>query len=604
VTGIFLFFIYSFFFFLSSCVTQEKLAARLERPKPTYEVRLDDIEKAVSEDPAKAIQLIEVFHEVYPEQNTGSYETEARSNLVAAQKTALEEKRWDDAASLARSLDALGIEVSSTGEEADILLEQAVAALEANKNLDAFLAAWRSDQIEPLKPDAAYQFYTRAKELGQRRNAAYFYRAALRESAGAALFTADDKAYATGSDTPQEMIRGVVTIIVDRGIKVQRGIGMSDMVLGSGFFIDADGTNALLVTNYHVIESEVSTTYEGYSRAYVRMGGPTEPRIPAKVVGWDKTMDLAIVRVAVKPGYVFSVIDQTDLEVGDSVFAIGSPGGLEKTVTRGIISALSRRFLPIGDVFQLDAAINHGNSGGPVVAPDGRFAGVVFAGVETFEGMNFAIPGKRVLAALPGLLSGGKAKRPWLGMVLAETNRQVEVVYVAPDTPASDLLVAEGAKIVTLAGKKAAAANGELIPAMQDALFPRRPGELVAMQTTLPNGETKNRVMQLAERPDMPMADAAKVDTKERLAAPLFGIVLESPIGDVKTPTYLIKKVIRGSIGDETGLQPQDPVTIRGLSVDDKQGVAMMLIDVKKRQSGYIETTLQLPANLDSTDVL
>jgi hypothetical protein len=328
-------------------------------------------------------------------------------------------------------------------------------------------------------------------------------------------------------------------------------------------------------------------------------------------------MDLALVRVEMKPDYVFSCLDTASLNVGETVLAIGSPGGLEKTVTRGIVSALYRRFLPLGDVFQIDAAVNHGNSGGPVVDTEGRLTGVVFAGVENFEGLNFAIPAERLIAALPAMLAGGKAARTWLGVSVAEQREGPdtygEVTYTAPGTPAADQRINSGDLIAELGGRKVTAPSGQVAAALQDVLFPRKPGELIAVTTITPpsggeesasGGVTKTRVMRLAERPDVPLANIAKNDTKERLAAPLFGIVLQNYIGAAQSPHYVIKKIIRGSAADNTGLASQDPVTIRSLEVDAKQGYAILSLDVRQRLKGYMNVTVQIPALLDSSDLL
>jgi hypothetical protein len=135
---------------------------------------------------------------------------------------------------------------------------------------------------------------------------------------------------------------------------------------------------------------------------------------------------------------------------------------------------------------------------------------------------------------------------------------------------------------------------------MQDEIFPSRPGELIAVETQ--NG-TK-RALLLAVRPDLPLLDAAKLDSKERMAAPLFGLQLDATVGGVLTPTDLVKKVVRGSVADEAGLSQNDSVTLWGFSILEKEGVATLDIKVKKQRQGYLETTMRLPASLESPDVL
>ena len=110
--------------------------------------------------------------------------------------------------------------------------------------------------------------------------------------------------------------------------------------------------------------------------------------------------------------------------------------------------------------------------------------------------------------------------------------------------------------------------------------------------------------MQSVERPALPLAEAAKVDSRERITAPLFGIVLENGMANRFKAPFLIKKVVRGSIADEAGLSAQDPLMIRGFKLNEKEGYALLDISVKKRLSGYFETNMQLPAILDSPDTL
>jgi S1-C subfamily serine protease len=372
-------------------------------------------------------------------------------------------------------------------------------------------------------------------------------------------------------------------------------------VLGSAFFVDASG---LLITNYHVISSEVDPKYEGYSRMYIRMGDSSSPRILAKVIGWDQTMDLALIKAEYTPEYVYSVADRVIPMVGDTVYAIGSPGGLEKTVTQGIVSALGRRFLQVGDVIQIDAAVNHGNSGGPVVDMLGRLVGIAFAGIEQYPGLNFAVPAERLAAALPAMIAGGRAARPWLGLTVNETSQGAEIIYTAPATPASEQQIREGSIIKSINGREIKTPQGALIPALQDCLFSLNAGDLVALEIVDASGVSSRRILRTDARPAVPLAEAARQDSRERIAAPLFGLVLAPAGGSSFFSTYLVKKVVRGSIADEADLSENDSVTIRGFRLLEDDGYALLEIDVKKRRMGYIETSMQLPAMLDSPDTL
>jgi len=598
---------------LGACVTRKEAEARLLPRRTGTEIRIQDIEKNVETNPTLAIQQIGVFDVLYgrgsglPE-DLGTEETiaacreQATAALGKAQTQAIEENRWADAASLARSLEALGVNVDRSGEEPDLMLEYARQQLAGGNNLGAFLAAVQSHEARSLEAEDALLFLQAAVKARQR-GTAQFFLSILDGSSGEAGLRVDPewRSFAEGKDSPTDMIGGVATVIVDRGVRIERGRGFPDRVLGSAFFVDASG---LLITNYHVIASEVDPTYEGYSRLYVRIGDSSSPRVPGKVLGWDRTMDLALIKAEYSPEYVFSIVDRVSPRVGDTVYAIGSPGGLEKTVTQGIVSALGRRFLQIGDVIQIDAAVNPGNSGGPVVDMQGRLVGIVFAGVEQFQGLNFAVPAERLTAALPALLAGGKAVRPWLGLTLSEGSQGVEILYVAPLTPAGDQQIKEGDVIKRINGQEPQGAPGSLIAACQDMLFTTRAGELVSLELAGPEGELENRVLMSVPRPDVPLGEAARRDTRERMAAPLFGIVLTPEGGKSMFASYLIKRVIRGSIADEAGLSANDPLSIRGFKVFEKEGYALLDIDVKKRRMGYLETTMEIGASLESPDTL
>jgi len=596
-----------FVFGIFSCATVEKQEQRLAPRHSTSEIRFDDIRQQLSENPVKAIDLIGAYRETYrisgeedEAQELLSLETEAIGNLRNALDQAITEERWDDAVSLSRSLAAVEASPEAAARQPYFILAGAKKKLEKGDNLGAFLSAVQAHELLPLSSEDAMLFLERAAAVKQRRTVAYFF-AIVERAGGAGKVSAEIREYARGSDSISDMIKGIATVLVDRGIKIEYGRGYADKILGSAFFIDASG---LMITNYHVIESEVDPKYKGYSRLYIRMGDSASARIPAKVVGWDKTLDLALIKTEYTGEFIFSVVDSVTPQVGDTILAMGSPGGLEKTVTSGIVSALSRRFLQIGDVYQIDAAVNPGNSGGPVVDSSGRLVGIVFAGIEQYQGLNFAVPSQRLAAALPAMMRGGKAERPWLGLTLNETFSGAEIIYVAPNTPAAHHRMPEGSVIRTINGHEIKAPQSLLIPGLQDAIFQFRPGELLAVETMNADGELRRRLLMTATRPELPLVDAAKLDSKERLAAPLFGMVLSSGNGKSWASAYQVKKIVRGSIADEAGISDQDPIHIRGFRIFEKEGYALMDIDIKKRSMGYLETTMSLPAWLDSPDTL
>jgi len=575
----------------------------------TSSVRLSNIEKLIKEKPIAALNQIYIYKEIYSAadnnenedwQLLAKYEKEAADNLCAMQDKAVEEERWDDALSLGRSIASIGIKNAHTGKEAAFFLASAKKKLKEGNNLGAFLSAVKSHEIQPMDYQSALLFLEKAVEGRQRRSSAFFLAAA--QTAGGKNIPANLREYAQGRDSASDMVKGVATVLVDRGYRIERGFGVPDRVLGSAFFVDASG---LLITNYHVIASEVDPKRKGYSRMYIRMGDSSNPRVPARVIGWDKALDLALIKTEMNTDYVFSLVDRVIPRVGDTVLAIGSPVGLQMTVTSGIVSALGRRFLQIGDVIQIDAAVNHGNSGGPVVDNEGRLVGIVFAGIDQHQGLNFAVPAETLTAALPAMIKGGKSQRPWLGMTLCETYSEAEIIYTAPNTPAALHRVGEGVFIKTINGKHVTAPNGGVIPAMQGVIFSCGPEELIVLETFDKNTEeVKKKIMMTVPRPDLPLLDAAKIDKRDRIAAPLFGMILSPLQSTVFSSNFRVNRVVRGSIADEAGISEDDPVSISRLRLMEEEGYAVLDIIVKKRRMGYLETSLQLPVYLDSPDTL
>jgi len=389
------------------------------------------------------------------------------------------------------------------------------------------------------------------------------------------------------------MVSGTVTIWVNRGIKIEGGMGYPDRVIGSGFFIDERG---YLLTNYHVVASEVDPEYEGYSRLYIRLSERVEDRIPAKVVGYDRIFDLALVKADVDPRFIFSYGGSADLKVGGRIIAIGSPAGLENTVTSGIVSATGRRFLQMGDAIQVDVPINYGNSGGPLLDESGKLVGIVFAGIEQFEGVNFAIPFDWVEKMLPRLYAGEEAGHPWLGAAVQEVDKGLEVIYTVPDSPVYRAGLREGDIIESLNGESYTKI-GEIQAALLDLDYP----VLVTLRWKR-EGESLQGAVSLAERPYSPIEESLEKDLRDNVLLPLFGMKIERTSRFLWRANYSVRRVLPGSIADETGLSKDDPLSIQGWELDTENRYALLRIYVKKRKSGFMESVVQLAAYLE-TDI-
>jgi len=179
-------------------------------------------------------------------------------------------------------------------------------------------------------------------------------------------------------------VRDLVNEIGEAVVQVRTPVG-----LGSGFFINPDG---FLITNFHVTEGETQISVEVYHRTEGQLERTVYKQV--RIVALNKFGDLALLRVEDKdaPKFVCVTLGDSDsLSVGDSVFAIGSPLGLERTVTEGILSTKTREFE--GDLYlQTTAQINPGNSGGPLFNMRGEVVGVTNMKITFGEGLGFAIP--------------------------------------------------------------------------------------------------------------------------------------------------------------------------------------------------------------------
>ncbi len=227
--------------------------------------------------------------------------------------------------------------------------------------------------------------------------------------------------------------------------------------LGSGFIISADG---YVMTNAHVVKDA--------DKIIVRMMDQQEK--PAKVVGHDERTDVALLKIEADKLPVVKLGDSDKLEVGEWVMAIGSPFGLDYTATVGVVSALGRS-LP-SDTYvpfiQTDAAVNPGNSGGPLFNLQGEVIGVnsqIFSRSGGYMGLSFAIPIKVAMQAAEQLKTQGYVTRGWLGVLIQGINQELAqsfgldrphgalVSQVLPNSPAAKAGIKAGDIILGFDGK-------------------------------------------------------------------------------------------------------------------------------------------------------
>ena len=190
--------------------------------------------------------------------------------------------------------------------------------------------------------------------------------------------------------------------------------------MGSGFIWDAEG---YVVTNYHVVE--------GAEEIVVKVG---EDEYPAELVGSDPNTDLVLLKITLPEGATLpaAVLGDSDaMKIGEWVVAIGSPFGLEKTVTAGIVSAKGRviGFGPYEDYIQTDASINPGNSGGPLINMRGEVIGINTAIIASGQGLGFAIPINMARKVITELKEKGEVTRGWLGVLVQEMTPELAEYY-------------------------------------------------------------------------------------------------------------------------------------------------------------------------------
>jgi S1-C subfamily serine protease len=286
---------------------------------------------------------------------------------------------------------------------------------------------------------------------------------------------------------------------------------------GSGFVFDSDGH---IVTNHHVVDGAQSVSVRFWD-------GST---YDATVVGSDPSTDLAVIKVdAPADALVPLALGNSDeLSVGESVVAIGSPFGLENTLTSGVVSALNREMtsqnnFTISNSIQTDAAINHGNSGGPLLNAAGQVIGVntqIKSESGGSDGIGFAIPSSTVSSIVPQIISSGSVEHAYLGVGVATLSQSVAdqlgvpagvmVTEVREGTPAADagLRAANGSAMVDgqsypTGGDVITAVEGTAITdgaALQSAIDAKRPGDSVEITYTRDGNSTTVQVS-LGTRP-------------------------------------------------------------------------------------------------------
>jgi S1-C subfamily serine protease len=321
---------------------------------------------------------------------------------------------------------------------------------------------------------------------------------------------------------------GVVTVIADVGKPGGSG------GLGSGFVLDGQG---YVATNAHVVRDD---KLERSKNVYVEF--PDGNRVPAKVVGDDLNADVALLKVD-PAGLSLTPLrlgSSSDLIVGAPVAAIGSPFGQDQSLSVGVISATNRDIdsltqFKIGNAIQTDAAINHGNSGGPLIDAHGRVIGINSQIESTGgggEGVGFAVPSDTVRRSIGQLREQGHVDYAYLGVSALELYPQLSerlgipfdhgalVASVEKGGPADKAGVEAGKGKITFEGQEDIPTGGDAIVAIDgrrvhdsaeltNLVAQKEPGAKVVLEVYRGN-ERRNVTVTLAKRPEKPVPPTGK----------------------------------------------------------------------------------------------
>jgi serine protease Do len=326
--------------------------------------------------------------------------------------------------------------------------------------------------------------------------------------------------------------------------------------LGSGFIVSPDG---IILTNAHVVE--------GASEVTVRLADRREFR--AKVLGTDKPTDIAVLKIEAKNLPAVHIGDSRNTRVGEWVLAIGSPFGFESTVTAGIVSATSRS-LPDGTYvpfIQTDAAVNPGNSGGPLFNMRGEVIGInsqIYSRTGGYQGVSFAIPVDVAIKVRDQLVKTGKVERGRIGVAIQEITQPLAQSFGMPKT--------EGALVASVENKGPAARAGiepgDVILSV-DGKPVRSSGELPPMIADVKPGTTAQlEVWRKGEKKTIPVTvDAlkteqiAKADTPEPQGR--LGLALRPLTAQERKESGVASGLVveqAGGPAAQAGIQPGDIV--------------------------------------------
>jgi serine protease Do len=384
-----------------------------------------------------------------------------------------------------------------------------------------------------------------------------------------------------------------------------KGQGAPTQGLGSGFILSSDG---YLITNHHVVD--------GAEKITVKLNDKRE--FPAKVIGGDPQSDIALLKIAATDLPTVTIGDVDSLKVGQWVFAIGAPFGLERTATKGIVSALGRS-LP-NDTYvpfiQTDVPINPGNSGGPLFDLNGKVVGVnsqIFSRSGGYMGLSFAIPMNVAMNVVDQLKNDGHVTRGWMGVTLQEVTQDLArsfkleqprgalVADVSIDSPAAKAGLKAGDIIVGYAGKPVNDSTD--LPPLVGSTKPGANRTLIVIR----DGREQEIAITLGQLPEQNQGELALNSAPDNDSPRLNIAVAELPAGQRGQGEggVLVQQVGPGAAA-EAGVQPGDIlVSLNSQKIKDAAHLRQLVKELPpgqrtpllvKRHDGSLYLAVEMPA--------
>lgn len=368
---------------------------------------------------------------------------------------------------------------------------------------------------------------------------------------------------------------------------------------GSGFILRDDG---IVLTNAHVVD--------GADEVTVKLNDKRE--FKAKVLGADKTTDVAVLKIDAKNLPTVKVGSTSNTRVGEWVLAIGSPFGFENSATAGIVSAKSRslpddNYVPF---IQTDVAVNPGNSGGPLFNMAGEVIGInsqIYSRSGGYQGLSFAIPMEVVMKIEEQIVKHGKVQRGRLGISIQEVNQSLAdsfgmnkptgalVSSVEKDSPAAKAGLEPGDVILSVNGKEIAS-SGELPPVVADIV----PGDSAKLQVWRKGGTRDLEVKVGAQKEEKVAGNGGKDVDQGRLGLSLRQLTPDER-RQLDGAKGLLVEAVNGAAA-RAGIRPGDVVlSVNGEAVTSVEQLRRLVAKAQKRVALLIQrddSTLFVPIDL------